>query len=216
MYKTEIAFVEAVREKNHEDAVRNFEDIFKNLVKFYNSNQRAVKNHLINLNGILYRSYKDDSNLEKVYEKRSELNEIIEYAEDINDLRNKCLTMISEYIELFNGNTLKTNNNTVNEAINFMKKNLHEDLSLGTVAQNIHISKSYLSSLLAKHTKSSFPELMTEMRISNAKYLLKNTNISILDISYKCGYNSQSYFCSTFKKITGYTPTDYRETSNND
>lgn len=216
MYKTEIAFVEAVREKNHEDAVKNFEDIFKNLLKFYNTNQRAVKNHLINLNGILYRSYKDDSNLDKVYEKRSELNEIIECAEDVNDLRNKCLTMISEYIELFNGNTLKTNNNTVNEAINFMKDNLHEDLSLGTVAQNIHISKSYLSSLLAKHTKSSFPELMTDMRINNAKYLLKNTNISILDISYKCGYNSQSYFCSTFKKITGYTPTDYRESGNND
>lgn len=215
MYKTEIAFVEAVREKNHEDAVRNFENIFKNLLNFYDTNQRAVKNHLINLNGILYRSYKDDSDLEKVYQKRSEINEVIEQAKDINDLRNNCLKMISEYIELFNGDTIKTNNNTVNEAINFMKEHLHEDLSLGTVANKIHISKSYLSSLLAKHTKSSFPELMTEMRINNAKYLLKNTNNSILDISYKCGYNSQSYFCSTFKKVTGHTPTDYREFDNN-
>ncbi|WP_425538185.1 helix-turn-helix transcriptional regulator [Microaceticoccus formicicus] len=211
MYKTEIAFVEAVREKNHEDAVRHFENIFKSLLNFYETNQRAVKNHLINLNGILYKSYKDDTDLEKVFQKRSEINEVIEKAEDINDLRNNCLKMISEYIELFNGDTIKTNNNTVNEAINFMKEHLHEDLSLGVVANKIHISKSYLSSLLAKHTKSSFPELMTEMRINNAKYLLKNTNNSILDISYKCGYNSQSYFCSTFKKVTGQTPTDYRE-----
>lgn len=163
------------------------------------------------MNGILYKSYKDDTDLEKVFQKRSEINEVIEKAEDINDLRNNCLKMISEYIELFNGDTIKTNNNTVNEAINFMKEHLHEDLSLGVVANKIHISKSYLSSLLAKHTKSSFPELMTEMRINNAKYLLKNTNNSILDISYKCGYNSQSYFCSTFKKVTGQTPTDYRE-----
>ena len=42
MYKTEIAFVEAVREKNHEDAVRNFENIFKSLLNFYETNQLSL------------------------------------------------------------------------------------------------------------------------------------------------------------------------------
>lgn len=51
---------------------------------------------------------------------------------------------------------------------------------------------------------------MNGLRIDNAKYLLRYTNISILDISFKCGFNSQSYFCSTFKKQTGYTPSEYR------
>lgn len=211
MYKIELAFMNSVIERNHEDAIKYFENIFDKLISYYNDDERAIKNHLITINGMLYKSYKEEGNLEEVFKIRSDINAIIEDSDNFESLREECMNMVDSYLNVFIGSNIKTNNNTVNEALNYMRSHLNENLSLGTVASKIHISKSYLSSLLAKHTKSSFPELLTDIRMNNAKYLLKNTNISILDISYRCGYNSQSYFCSTFKKETGYTPTDFRE-----
>ncbi len=212
MYKKEIKFIQAIQENNYEDALTVFDSIFAEGMQLCDEDMRCIKNQLITLNAMLYKSYlENDDKLEEAFGKRKYLNHSFEDARNESELKRVGFDMIDHYIDLYNDNTPKTSNHAVNQALVFMNRHLHENLTLGVVADKIHMSKSYLSSLFAKHMKSSFPELMTEMRVRTAKNLLKNTNISILSVSYRCGYNSQSYFCSTFKKQTGYTPSDYRD-----
>ena len=52
---------------------------------------------------------------------------------------------------------------------------------------------------------------INKLRLSKAKTLLANTNLSIEQISLKCGFNEYSYFTRLFKKQFGQTPTNYRE-----
>ncbi|MDO5689319.1 MAG: helix-turn-helix transcriptional regulator [Tissierellia bacterium] len=212
MYRTEIAFIKAIRENDYSIALESYEQIFEEMMKTCTESKRRIKNYLITLNAMMYRSFEGEEDiLEKLYKQRIRFNDSLEGTTDETEIKDIGISMLDYYMDIFNGKSIKTENNTVNQALNHMNKNLHENLTIGVVASEIHISKSYLSSLLAKHTRASFPELLTQMRISTAKRLLRNTNLSILDISYRCGFNSQSYFCSTFKKQTGYTPTDFRE-----
>ena len=51
---------------------------------------------------------------------------------------------------------------------------------------------------------------INNLRINKAKALLVNTNRSIEEIAYSCGYHEYSYFASVFSKLTGETPRAYR------
>ena len=63
-------------------------------------------------------------------------------------------------------------------------------------------------------TGNAFPisqDVITDIRIETACNLLKNTNLSLKEISAKVGYSNQYYFSSCFKKKTGQTPSSYRQ-----
>lgn len=212
MKKLETSFLQSIQEKNHEEALHKFDEIFTRISNDNSLDDRDVKNYMIALNGIIYYICRTDCDKDSCYSLRTKISQLFESCSNLNDLKKCSIDMITYYLDACNEEFIETSNATVNAAIVYMKKNLHKPITLGSVADNVHISKSYLSSLLAKHANYSFPELLTEMRVEYAKVLLKETNCSILDISYKCGFNSQSYFCSTFKKIIGCTPTVYRET----
>lgn len=211
MKNLEISFLQSIQEKNQDQAIERFAKLFNKLSDKQDLEERGMKNYMISLNGIIYYICKSECDKDSCYNLRLKISELFESCTNLDDLKKCSNDMIKFYLDACNEDLIETSNATVNAAIVFMKKNLHKQVTLGTVADNVHISKSYLSSLLAKHANYSFPELLTQMRIDYAKTLLTETNCSILDISYKCGFNSQSYFCSTFKKIEGCTPTIYRE-----
>ena len=60
-----------------------------------------------------------------------------------------------------------------------------------------------------------FIQRHTYERIIHAKNLLKNTSLSIAEISKAAGLDSKAYFCNMFKKQTGMTPNEYRKMARN-
>ena len=54
-------------------------------------------------------------------------------------------------------------------------------------------------------------EYVINTRLSNARYLLRNTAMSVKDICFSCGFSSESAFCITFKKRAKMTPAQYRQ-----
>ncbi|MBS4975020.1 helix-turn-helix transcriptional regulator [Longicatena sp. 210702-DFI.1.36] len=67
-----------------------------------------------------------------------------------------------------------------------------------------------MSSLLSQHTKNSFTNILAEYRVEKAKQLLLN-NRKIKEVSSLVGFQNQNYFAKTFKKVTGYTPKEYKQ-----
>jgi two-component system response regulator YesN len=58
-------------------------------------------------------------------------------------------------------------------------------------------------------------EYYLELKIKTAKKLLKENELSIKEISEKLAFDTPNYFSKTFKKIVGFTPTEYRKMAGN-
>jgi response regulator receiver protein len=86
------------------------------------------------------------------------------------------------------------------------------ELSLNNIAEYINITPTYLSATFKKNTNKNISDLIAKTRIEHSIDLLKNSNFSIKEISEKSGFSNQYYFSSCFKKITGITPSQFRDT----
>jgi len=90
---------------------------------------------------------------------------------------------------------------------------LHRDpnLSLWTLARHIGASPNYISQTLNENIGDSFFDFVNSYRIGDAQMLLRETDHTVLTITYDVGFNSRSSFYTAFKKVTGQTPTGYRQ-----
>ena len=116
-------------------------------------------------------------------------------------------------IEFSNLNSSIPNNYTselVNSAIVFIHTNLYERLSNHEIANCLSVHPAYLSSLFKKITGSSLHHYIISEKISEAQYLLANTDFSFSIISELLHFSNQSHFSKLFKSHTSYTPREFR------
>ncbi|MCR5503328.1 MAG: response regulator [Lachnospiraceae bacterium] len=100
---------------------------------------------------------------------------------------------------------------TIESAKEFIADNFSGDLSLDDVSRVVNISPYYFSKLFKEATGKNFIEYLTDLRIERAKTLLLDSDLSMKEICAECGYQDPNYFSRTFKKNTGFTPTEYKE-----
>ena len=91
----------------------------------------------------------------------------------------------------------------------YLNEHLSESLTLNDIAEKFFISSYHLSHLFKKYMGMTCIECVHWMRIEKAKNLLKNTNMSIKEISESTGYSNLNNFYMHFKKLTGMTPKAY-------
>ncbi|MGQ9780213.1 MAG: PocR ligand-binding domain-containing protein [Bacillota bacterium] len=96
------------------------------------------------------------------------------------------------------------------EATKYIRENYHQPLTLEKVAQQVYVSPFYLSHLFKSELGLTFVEYLTRVRIEEAKRLLATSNLSVLGVAEKVGYEDASYFSKVFRKVTGMTPNQYR------
>lgn len=101
----------------------------------------------------------------------------------------------------------------LHSAIRYIENNLHSvELSNHSIAKHLGISEVYLRKLFSQKLCVSVNRYIQNQRIEHAKRLLCETVLSITEISEQCGFSCIYYFCRSFKKHTGYTPTQYKNT----
>ena len=98
----------------------------------------------------------------------------------------------------------------INRAKHYIDKNYMEDLTLDHVAEHVALSPMYLSHLFSKVEGKSYKRYLSEMRMYNAKKLLKNSSLKVYEISRKVGYNDYRHFCKRFSELCGVSPNQYR------
>jgi two-component system response regulator YesN len=84
-------------------------------------------------------------------------------------------------------------------------------LTLEQIAEEIPVSPVYLSRMIKQELNTTFSSLVTQMRIQKAVQLLTSTDKPILEIAEQCGYDTQHYFSTAFKKVIGVSPNQYRK-----
>ena len=104
----------------------------------------------------------------------------------------------------------KHSDDAFGRALEYIEKNYTSSLSVESVADMLFINRNYLSDMFGKRLGITFTQYRHSLRIQEAKRLLAETDDSITEIAYAVGYNSESYFWSIFKRVTGTTPQQYR------
>ena len=98
----------------------------------------------------------------------------------------------------------------------YIDKNLDAKLSIKSFAQRYNLSPRHLSRIFSEQTGVSLRQYILQRKLAAAKKMLYNPRFSVKEISVSLGFNSESYFCSFFKKQTGKTPKQYAENVNKD
>lgn len=101
--------------------------------------------------------------------------------------------------------------NFISNLNTFLMDHLSEDLSVERLTREFHISKTKLYESCNKYLSYGIAEHVKLLRIEEAKRLLKETDLSVKEISDKIGFNDYNYFCRIFKKIVGIPAMRYRK-----
>ena len=83
-----------------------------------------------------------------------------------------------------------------------------EQISLDDLAEQMHLSKYYLSHIFKKRLNLSFPDFLNGLRVEHACRIL-HAERSVTDVAYAAGFNSIRSFNRNFQKHTGFTPTEF-------
>lgn len=106
---------------------------------------------------------------------------------------------------------LKNYSTPIRKTVEYLNLNYSQDISLLRLADIVHFSPSHLSKAFKKETGITISQYLINMRCSRAAEMLKDTDLSIADISNYVGYPDNNYFVKIFKKQYGVTPTAFRK-----
>lgn len=98
----------------------------------------------------------------------------------------------------------------IQEAEKYILRHYADNLTLQSVASEVHVTPVWLSKLFKKEKKQTFLEYLTEVRMENSKVMLGEVKYRIYQISSFVGYKDPVHFTKLFKKYTGLTPKEYR------
>lgn len=99
------------------------------------------------------------------------------------------------------------------KSINYIKDNIFDNLSVKQVANHVGITPAYLKTLFSKNMGCGIVSYINKQKMDYASFLLKNSNISVIDIAIKLGYNSRQHFSYLFNKHFGISPKYFRKIS---
>ena len=94
-------------------------------------------------------------------------------------------------------------------AIKYIQFNYSQDISIDDIAKSVGVSRSHLYRVFMSNVGQSPIDYLTNYRISEACYLLKNSQLSIAEIAVSVGFFDQFYFSRVFKKNKGVPPSKY-------
>lgn len=95
--------------------------------------------------------------------------------------------------------------------ISYMEKHFMDKISLEDLAEEAQVNSQYLCHFFREIAGISPIQYLIRFRIDRAREMLRDTTKSILEISLDCGFDNVSYFIRQFRKFTGQTPRQYRQ-----
>lgn len=123
------------------------------------------------------------------------------------------LDMFRTYCRLVRKHATERLSPLVQKVLLLIDSDLSADLSLGRLAKHQGVSEGYLSTVFKAETGKTLSAHIREKRIRHAMHLLRSTSLQIQTVALHSGIMDVQYFSKIFKRETGKTPKEYRETA---
>ena len=93
----------------------------------------------------------------------------------------------------------------------YVDQHYTDKILVSDIAEHFHMDLNYLGRVFKRKNGKSLKDYLTAKRMEKAMYLLDNTDLKIYEIAEASGYSDYFYFTRVFRKVTGITPTEWRE-----
>lgn len=183
-------------------------------VHFYGPNMNSIYEKYLQRGGASCFSSEHIGEYKQLLQQIFELASSDSYVKDmeINERLSALLTLLMK--ESWHPDTASPHSSgkrNLREIKDYIDLNYTQKITLDNLAQQFFINKFYLTRLFKEQFGISVNNYLLQVRTTQAKQLLRFTDLSIEQISQKCGMEDANYFSRMFKKIEGITPGEYRK-----
>ena len=142
-----------------------------------------------------------------------------EKAADLLELKGLAYLLASHLVRCYALKTLDETvysseikkRNKINRAITYINENYGTHLTTKELAEMVHLSEGYFCQLFREVTGRSAIDYLNRLRMDKAEQILVQTDVTVSEAAYCCGFEDANYFSRIFKKRTGYSPLKYRD-----
>lgn len=131
--------------------------------------------------------------------------------ETIQDTYHWLKNILTATVEFVSSIENTNKNDIVYSIKDYIDKNFKDIQSLSQIASELYISSGYARNVFKKYTGQTIFDYLVDTRVREAKKLLRNPKYKIYEIRDLVGYTSKAHFIETFKRKTGMTPTEFRQ-----
>ncbi len=211
LYQKETELMTKVRTGNVKQAKALLNDLLGYVLFSEGGKVASVRTRAIELTTLLSRVAMDGgAKTDNIYQLNSQFLMMMNQNHTIDSL---CL-LLQDVVESFMSamfSSANKGNAYIREALSAMAERYAQPLTLPMVAEQVGLSPNYFSTLFQQVVGVSFREQLCRIRVEESKRLLTSTDYPLAAIALAMGFTDQSYFCKVFKRITGITPSQYRQ-----
>ncbi len=113
------------------------------------------------------------------------------------------------YLTEIEGKTTK--DSLLKDIVAYIEKRISEKITLEEISENFNMVPKYFCRFFKQKFNKTLIEYINGLRVERAMTMMQSPNRNITEIAVSLGFSNMSYFAKVFKKITGYTPSQYRK-----
>ncbi|MEK5029347.1 response regulator [Paenibacillus sp. FSL M7-1046] len=159
---------------------------------------------LLELNGMTAEWEKREMEAWKLVMRQETIQDLLRYTESY--LRHVC-----DFVEAKRSGK---SSEVIERVRRLIGERYADNLTIADIAAGVYLSPTYVRLLYKQETGETVFEYLTKVRIEKAKMLLRDPQNKFYEVCYAVGYTDPSHFSKLFKKMTGSTPSAYREQQN--
>ena len=212
-YHAENQMLKAVSEGNAQKALEFMSKMGgREVAERFSFSLRSQKNSLIIFNSLIRKSI-EKAGVHPYYidEISTRYSNMIELVMDNQEFFMMMKMMIQEYCDYvlkYGGNQYSL---LVQKMVQLVNAEITSALSLSTIAKKMNMNASYLSNLFKRETGMTITYFINQQKVRQAAEYLKESQISIAQVSERVGIHDVNYFARIFKKHLGMSPSDFRK-----
>ena len=202
--------IKYIDEEDSRKCRENLEELTR-LFEKYHMNTLEVKLFYSNLLNMLFERYGQCfTNIPQVKDYHYYHNQIMNFGK-MKELTELVYSFMEDIIKGIREYRIHNSKYVMKRAIEYIDANYYKKISLEDIAGYINLSKHYVSYLFKKETGTNISSYINDIRIEKAKEMIVQREYKIKEIYEKVGFSDQQYFSKAFKKATGMTVTQYKE-----
>jgi len=208
-------FTRELRARNRENALSCLQSLLNELILLEGGNLDSIKLHILELYiSISCSASEEGIPLRQIIGDDFALINSLNRSELMEDFYGWANKMVNHFVDDVFAN-ISNMSDTMSRAVTYIAAHYMEKFTLHELATKLFVSDSYLSKLFRQELNSNFTDYLNRTRIDHSTELMRNTDLSILEISGMVGFDDQSYFTKVFKRALGETPKQYRKKIHN-
>lgn len=199
-------------ESENKDGEECEDELVDELYDLFNRHDPLISDKINTLYRLNVFSKVLDKTVAKVFDNNDWLDLYLNENEYLSVSVNNVEVQSNMFLSLFKyyEKLLPNYNESLGQIISYILYNPESDLRLKSLSENLHINKSYLSTVFIAQTGIRFVDYITNIKLMRGAWLLKNTDMKVSEIALRLDYKDTAYFSKKFRQMFNITPSEYR------